>query len=103
MAFLMFYTTHSDEAAARKFASAIVERRLAACANIFPIESQFHWAGALQSEGEWVAVLKTSLELEFELENFARSIHPYEVPCLVRWEVRANLDYEKWVQESIVF
>lgn len=101
MAFLIFYTTHPDEAAAKNFSEKILERRLAACANIFPIQSTYHWAGAQQSDDEWVALLKTAPELENAFENFARSLHGYEVPCLLRWEVRANSDYENWIRESV--
>jgi len=29
-------------------------------------------------------------------------IHPYEVPCIVKWEVEANVSYEKWIVDSTV-
>ncbi len=96
----MFYVTHPDEATARRIADQMVERRLAACANLFPMQSVYWWDSAVQQEGEWVTILKTSLEREAELEDALRTLHPYQVPCLLRFEVRANDDYERWIRES---
>jgi periplasmic divalent cation tolerance protein len=97
MAFLLFYVTHSDEAAARRVSEHLVNERLAACANIFPITSAYWWQGAVQHEGEWVSVLKTRLDLEEKLEAEIQKIHPYETPCILRFEVRANEAYEDWI------
>ena len=100
MAFLLFYVTYPDEDTARKISEQLVEKRLAACANIFPINSAYWWEGAVVQEGECVSILKTRLELEAELELALLAIHPYQVPCLLRFEVRANTAYENWIQES---
>ncbi|HAD14385.1 MAG TPA: divalent-cation tolerance protein CutA [Saprospirales bacterium] len=102
MPFLLFYITHPDEATARQIANTLVERRLAACANIFPISSAYWWQGAVQQESEWVSLVKTRLELEITLEKAVQELHPYEVPCIMRLEVRANEAYEKWVEESTI-
>ncbi len=100
MAFLLFYVTHPDEETARRIAGQMVEQRLAACANVFPIQSVYWWEGAVQSEGEWVSILKTSLEREGDLESALRAVHPYQTACFLRFEVRANEDYERWIRES---
>lgn len=100
MAFLLFYITHPDETTAQRIATQMVERRLAACANTFPISSAYWWNGAVQQENEWVSVLKTRLELEMRVEEAIRQIHPYETPCILRFKVRANADYEKWIADS---
>jgi periplasmic divalent cation tolerance protein len=98
--FLVFYTTHPDEPAAQRIVTALLERRLIACANIFPIQSQYLWHEAIQNEQEWVAILKSSLRLEAVLEKAISELHPYEVPCILRFEVRANAAYEQWIEES---
>lgn len=100
MAFLVFYITHPDEETARSVANHLVERRLAACANIFPITSSYWWQEALQQEREWVSIIKTRIGLEQQLEAEVQKIHPYEVPCLMRLEVRANAAYEAWIEAS---
>lgn len=98
--FLIFYVTYPDEATARRISDSLVEQRLAACANVFPISSAYWWQGAVQHEGEWVSILKTRPALESELEKAILESHPYETPCITRWEARANAAYEKWIEES---
>jgi periplasmic divalent cation tolerance protein len=97
---LIFYITHPDEKTARAIADQLLEQRLIACANIFPITSAYTWQGAVQHEGEWVSLLKTRNSLEMDVEKAISALHPYEVPCLVRWEVRANAAYEAWIDEQ---
>jgi len=101
MPFLTFYITHPDEATARRIAGELVQERWAACANIFPIHSAYWWNGAVQNDAEWVSVLKTSLALEHALEAEIERLHPYEVPCIMRFETRANAAYEQWIEESV--
>ena len=84
MPYLLFYVTHPDEATARRIADAVLDRRLAACANVFPITSAYRWQGAVQHEDEWVTILKTRPELETRLEATVLELHPYEVPCVMR-------------------
>lgn len=97
---LMFYTTHPDEATARRIAAALLTERLAACANIFPAQSAYWWQGTIQTEGEWIAVFKSRPELESQFESALTALHPYETPCVVRWNVRVNDAYGNWVREN---
>lgn len=100
MPFLIFYVTHPDEASARTLSEHLVRKRLAACANISPISSLYWWDGAVQQDHEWVAILKTRPEQEQPLEAEILSRHPYEVPCIMRFEVRANAAYEQWIEDQ---
>ncbi|MBC7775339.1 MAG: divalent-cation tolerance protein CutA [Phycisphaerae bacterium] len=100
MPFLVFYVTYPDEATARRISESLVARRLAACANVFPIQSVYWWEGTIQHEGEWVSILKTRVDLESDVENAIEALHPYEVPCIMRFEGWANEAYEKWIEES---
>ncbi len=101
MPFLTFYITHPDEATARRIADHLLQERWIACANLFPIGSTYWWEGAVQNEAEWVSILKTSLEMEHFLEEEIARIHPYETPCIMRFETRANAAYEQWILDSV--
>ncbi len=100
MAFLVFYITNPDEETARSIANNLVAKRLAACANIFPINSIYRWEGNIQDESEWVILAKTRSELERVLEAEVQAWHPYDVPCILRYEVRANAGYEQWIRDN---
>jgi periplasmic divalent cation tolerance protein len=98
MSFLVFYITHPDEATAKKVTDRLLEQRLVACANIFPITSAYWWERELQREEEWVTLVKTRPELEDRVVEAVEAMHPYEVPCIMRFEVRANAAYEAWIR-----
>lgn len=100
MAFLLFYVPFPDEVSASSISEQMVSQQLAACANIFPIQSKFIWDSEMQSEGEYIAVLKTPLHLGAILEKALLAAHPYQTPCVLRWEARANEAYGKWIHEA---
>ena len=53
---VMVYVTCKDEEEAARISKALLERRLAACANMWPIRSLYRWEGRMEDERE-VAVL----------------------------------------------
>jgi periplasmic divalent cation tolerance protein len=87
-----------DAATAATIAEVMVERRLAACANLHrPVESLYHWRGAIERAGEVPLTLKTRAELVPALAAAVREIHPYEVPSILAWPATATEDYRAWV------
>lgn len=98
--FLLLYVTHPNEATAHRIAEALLRARLVACANVMPISSAYWWEGAIARENEWVTLMKTRLALEEAVESAITAIHPYQVPCVMRLEVRANQAYWQWIEES---
>ncbi|WP_440089872.1 divalent-cation tolerance protein CutA [Streptosporangium sp. LJ11] len=55
--------TASSRDEADRICSAVVERRLAAGAQIVaPIESTYWWAGQIQRSGEWLLLMTTTTE-----------------------------------------
>jgi periplasmic divalent cation tolerance protein len=76
------YTTIGTEDAARDLATTLLDERLIACANVFPVWSMFHWEGAVRSESELVMLLKTTQANVEALLKRVPEIHPYEVPCV---------------------
>lgn len=97
MSFCLVYITFGSEEDALRISQQLVEERVAACANIFPIKSIYEWNAVLQNDDEWVAILKTTNELWPALKSRVEEIHPYEVPCIMKIEVEANEKYEAWI------
>lgn len=101
MSFNFIYITHESEQAARTLTEALLQEKLIACANIFPITSAYWWQGAIAREGEWVSIVKTTLEKWESVKARIEALHPYEVPCIMRLEVEANEAYERWIRNSV--
>ena len=57
---LLVLTTVATRADADALARAMVEQRLAACGQISAIDSVYRWQGAVQSEGEFRVLFKTT-------------------------------------------
>ena len=101
MRITLFYITTPDEPVAKKLGHLAVETKLAACANIFPIQSVFPWDNKLNEENEFVLILKTSTSLTDKLKGFISEQHPYEVPCIISWDVDVNDAYGNWITENV--
>ncbi len=86
---------------ARHLACTLVERGLAACAQITPIESFYRWEGALQQAQEFRVLFKTTGERYAELEAAIRALHSYELPA-IHAEVLEPVypPYAAWVAEN---
>jgi periplasmic divalent cation tolerance protein len=98
------YATFSSEEEARRIARALVEERLAACANILgACHSIYRWQGAVEEAGEAVALFKTRAELGEALIARLAELHSYDVPAAVVWPIATALDsYAEWVAAETV-
>jgi len=101
MAFIIIYTTHPDEETANKISSQLIQKKLVACANIFPMQSVYWWQGKIENEQEYVSILKSIQENFDKVKLEIEKVHSYEVPCIMKMEVEANESYEKWIRESV--
>jgi periplasmic divalent cation tolerance protein len=87
-----------DAATAAAIAERLVERRLAASANIHaPIDSIYRWKGGIERAREVPLVLKTRADLLPALVAAARALHPYQTPSILARPVTAADDYRAWV------
>ena len=80
----LIYVTVSSLEEADTIALAVVQERLAACANILgPIRSVYHWQGKLERSDEVAVILKTQQVSEARLISRIRELHSYECPAIV--------------------
>ena len=76
---IAFVTVPSMEAA-RELAKTVLEKRLAACANLLSgLESHYWWEGELCCEKEVLLILKTTAENLPKLEAHVLKAHPYSI------------------------
>jgi periplasmic divalent cation tolerance protein len=94
----MAYVTAPDRETARTIARVVVERRLAACANYWPVESRYWWKGTQEESSEFVIIFKTRRSLVQKLIKAIRSVHPAQVPCIVSYPMGPALpEYLDWI------
>jgi periplasmic divalent cation tolerance protein len=94
----LIYITMNGADEARRIGRALVEARLAACANIIdPMTSVYWWEGKVQEGRETVLIAKTTAAQVDALTQKVRELHSYDCPCVVALPVdggnRAFLDW----------
>ncbi len=98
---LLVATTVATREQALALAREMVERRLAACAQITAIESIYRWQGAVEHEGEFRLLFKTQASAYGRLEAALRARHPYELPAIhAIATTQADAAYAEWVRDS---
>ena len=95
--------TAGSEADASRIAETLVERRLAACVNVVPgISSTYRWKGAVQTDREWLLLVKTRRDRFEEVRAAIREVHSYELPEIVMLEITGgDASYLAWIDESV--
>jgi periplasmic divalent cation tolerance protein len=94
-------TTCPDLDSARAIASAALQARLAACANITPrVISLFHWDDAVEEDTEVHLLLKTRAPLVDELCRLVADEHPYNLPVITWEEVHTTPEAAAWLAEE---
>jgi periplasmic divalent cation tolerance protein len=101
MNLIAVYTTVATLQDARRIAQALVERKLAACAQISQIESFYEWNGVLQNEPEQRILFKTTSDRYAAVESAIRELHPYELPAIHAVSIaQAFSQYAVWVENG---
>ncbi len=100
MGFIMIYVTHKNKDEAKKIGNYLLDKKLIACANYFPIEAAYWWNDAIELDDEIVSLLKTRKENWEKVRDEIEKIHPYDVPCIIKIELEANEKYEQWILDS---
>ncbi|HIP25474.1 MAG TPA: divalent-cation tolerance protein CutA [Archaeoglobus profundus] len=100
--FIFVYITTSSLDEARNIAKHLLERRLAACVNIFPIRSLFWWEGKIEECNEFAMIVKTRADKFKELKEEVKKIHSYSVPCICSFVVEEGLrDFLDWIDKTV--
>jgi periplasmic divalent cation tolerance protein len=81
---VLIYATFPSRQVASDIARALVEERLAACANVMAaMTSVYEWQGKLETTEEVPAVFKTRGDLSEAAVARLQSLHPYETPAIL--------------------
>lgn len=101
MTFTFLYITAGTEQEAARIARHLLQKKLIACANIFPISSLYRWQGKIKEEREVVVILKTLSSKVNTVKTEIEKIHSYSIPCITEISVKPNEKYGKWLKEQI--
>ncbi len=95
--------TFPDADVARQIGTSLVEKQLAACANLVPgVESIYRWQGKTESATEVLVIFKTTAAAYPAFAAALAEAHPYDVPEIIALEPAAVAgSYLDWCLQSV--
>ncbi len=100
--FSIVYITAGDLEEAKRIGRKLVEGRLAACVNIFPVSSIYRWDNRVEESNEFGIIVKTRTDKVGQVEKRVKELHSYDVPCVISFEMNhGSEDYLNWIKESV--
>ena len=102
--YLLVLVTTANKQEAEKIANHLLNDKLIACANIFgPVTSLFQWSGNVNHAEEYLMVMKSKKDLFEKLTEAVKTIHSYEVPEILAFQVTdGSRTYLDWLQSCLI-
>lgn len=100
MTLILIYITYPNIEEAKKIVNHLIEKKLIACANFFPVKSSFLWKGKVDDSEEIVSICKTKKENWEKIKIEVKKIHSYETPCIIKINAEANEEFDSWVNNE---
>ena len=92
----------APQSAAADLAETLVDERLAACVNRVDCQSTYRWEGEVVTDDESILLIKTTDEGYDRLVSRIEELHPYEVPCIERFDETDLLErFGEWITASV--
>ena len=93
-------TTFPEKESAKETAKMLISRQLAACVQMFPIESAYLWKGEVCEDNEVMLLIKSKTALFDGIADVIKVIHPYEVAEIVQIPITDGLpEYLRWIDD----
>ena len=95
-------TTYPSREAALTAVEGVLGLRLAACANLLPVESRYWWKEKREATRETLVVFKTVPKRVGALFQYLSESHPYEVPEVAEVDApRVASGYLKYLADTL--
>ncbi|PIR71506.1 MAG: divalent-cation tolerance protein CutA [Candidatus Nealsonbacteria bacterium CG_4_10_14_0_2_um_filter_37_10] len=99
---IFVYSTFPNKKEAKEIGKGLVKNKLAACVNIFPIESIYHWQKKIVKDKEFAVIIKTRKENFKKIEKFIQDHHSYTTPCILEIPIgRVSKKYLNWLNNYL--
>lgn len=87
---------------AKELGSLIIEKKIAACVDFWPIYSCYNWEGTFQFVSQTMLLITTFESKIDQVNQIISDNHTYSVPLIAGVDVRRiNHLYKEWMMEVI--
>lgn len=99
---LLIYATFPNQEEAKTICHGLVKEKIAACAHISTKGlSIYEWEGTINADPECIAFIKLKNENYRRAEDFIKSKHSYDTPCIIAFKTEKALnEYAQWVNSN---
>lgn len=98
---IFVFSTFPNKKEAKEIGEGIVRKKLAACTNIFPIESIYSWKGKIAKNKEFAVIIKTKKVNFKKIEKFILKNNSYDIPCILEIPIgRITKKYLNWLNKN---
>jgi periplasmic divalent cation tolerance protein len=95
-------TTAGTKEEAQDIAWALLERKLAACVNMVAVESVYKWKDEVESNTEYMLVIKTTEAAYDQVLATIQEINTYDVPECVQIPIEGGSEkYLQWIADCV--
>ena len=99
---IIIYSTFPSRKKAKEISQKLVEKKLAGCVNIFPVEAVYSWQGRIEKGKEFASLIKTKKDKFKQVKDFILSNHPDDTPCILEIPVsRVAEKYLSWLDKNV--
>ncbi len=94
--------TCRDRGEARTIAKHLLEKKLIACANMFPVESLYFWEDEMKDDREVMLLCKSMQEHYEQIRLEVEGMHSYDTPLIEAWHIdHINEGYANWLEGEV--
>lgn len=100
--YFILYATFGNKDEALKTAHMLIDKQLAACANIHgPMTSVYRWQGKVEEAQEFALTAKTTKKKLDTAMAEVKRLHSYDVPCIIAYPIAEGFPpFLQWVAEE---
>src|SRR3989344_8239293 len=99
---ILIFVSFENKEDADKAANHLIDQKLAACVEIFPVKNYYVWKGEKVVADEVSGIIKTDDGYFEKVAAALEKILPYEIPQIIEVKAEgANQSYLKWVKDSL--
>ena len=103
MKIVLIQTTCGTKEEARKIAKVLIEEKLAACIQMFEIESFYNWNNEFCCDNETLLNIKTRKDNFEKIKSRILELHSYDLPEIIQLDItNASEEYLKFIGENTI-
>ncbi len=100
---VFIHTTCATSEEAERLGKMILDKKLGACVEYWPVTSIYRWKGELKNTQEVMMTITTFEPRLEDVNNLISQEHSYSTPMIAGIDVRRiNRAYKEWMMEEVV-